>query len=497
MQNLSSPNPLSRSEIRVRFAPSPTGDLHVGGVRTALFNWLFARHQGGRFLLRIEDTDAVRSTPEAIQVILVGLQWLGLDWDEEPIYQSRGLTRHREAALSLLENGAAYRCFCTPEEIAAAREESTQKGEYYRYDRYCLKLSPERSKELAEAGQPFAVRLMVPEEPIVFTDGVHGQISVSGQEIDDFILLRSDGTPTYMLAVVADDIDMGITHIIRGDDHISNTPKQILIYRALNQPAPQFAHVPLILGPDKKRLSKRHGATSINAYRDAGYLPDTLVSYLGLLGWSPGDDRNDITLEELIAKFDIPGINPHSAVFDETKLRWLNGLHINRTPFHHVASQLQNSAEQALQRGDLTELPDPAQMRAAWEVFRTRLQDVRDLFGGALYAFRDPDTYDPKMVRKHFLVEGAAERLNVMAEDFSSVEPFDISTLETAVHRRAEEWGLPTGKIVHPLRLAVSGVSAGPGLYELLAALGRETVTRRLRRAAELIAMGFWNDLQE
>ncbi len=475
----------NNGEVRVRFAPSPTGDLHVGGVRTALFNYLYARHTGGKFLLRIEDTDRKRSTPEAVKVILDGLAWLGLEPDEEPVFQSARIDRHIKAANKLLEDGHAYRCFCTQDEIAERREHADSK--IYMYDRHCLNLTQEEIDRKLVTGQEFAVRLRIPQGNIVFNDRVHGEISVSGSEIDDFILLRRNGTPTYMLAVVVDDLDMSITHIIRGDDHLSNTPKQILIYRALGEQIPEFAHVPLILGPARKRLSKRHGATSITEYRDSGYMQETMINFLGLLGWSPGDDRDIISRQELIDLFDIKGIQSKSAVFDESRARWLNGQYLGRSEFDDVTAELDKFASEAVELGTLLEMPDKQQIKAAWNLLRNRVHFLKDLFDEYRYMFRDPDIFDPKGVRKHFLHVSVAERLTTLSDDFASLETLTGDTAEQVIRARAEEWELSAGKLIHPVRLACSGATGGAGLFETLEVLGKDSVVRRLKRAIEFI----------
>ena len=302
--------------VRVRFAPSPTGYLHVGGARTALFNWLFARSCGGTFILRIEDTDRSRSLPEHTQAILDGLEWLGIDVDEGPYFQAEGVERHRTLALGLLESGAAYRCFCTPAELAARREAASRTGAGYGYDGRCGRLPAEQAEERHRAGEPSAVRFRAPDAEIAWQDRIHGELRFPGSSIDDFIILRSDGTPVYNLAVVSDDLHAQITHVIRGDDHISNTPKQILIYEAAGEKTPVFGHVPLILGPDGGLLSKRHGAMSVLAYRDDGYLAGGIVNFLALLGWSPGDDRELLTRQELIRDFSLDRVVKKSAVFD-------------------------------------------------------------------------------------------------------------------------------------------------------------------------------------
>jgi len=325
--------------IRVRFAPSPTGYLHIGGARTALFNWLLARRHGGSFVLRIEDTDVGRSSPEMVDGILDGLRWLGLDWDEGPLvggafapyFQSERLDRYRAVAEDLVANGRAYYCYCTPEELKARREEVERQGGAWRYDRACCELSAETIASFERERRARAIRVRVPPDAMHFDDLVHGRIEFDGANIDDFVILRSDGQPTYHLSVVCDDVEMKITHVVRGDDHISNTPKHLLIYRALGAPVPSFAHVPLILGPDRKRLSKRHGATSVMEYAQQGYLPEAAVNFLALLGWSPGSgDQELFTRGELTQLFDISGISGGNAVFNPEKLDWFNQQHIFR-----------------------------------------------------------------------------------------------------------------------------------------------------------------------
>jgi glutamyl-tRNA synthetase len=476
-----------QGNVRVRFAPSPTGDLHVGGVRTALFNYLYARRFDGKYLLRIEDTDTKRSTPEAIKVILDGLDWLGLSPDEEPVYQSKRISRHIEAANNLLENGSAYRCFCTPEEIAERREASPAENKIYMYDRHCLNITDQEIEEKLSNNEQFAVRLKIPDGEVTFIDGVHGEIKVSCREIDDLVLLRRNGTPTYMLAVVVDDADMRISHIIRGDDHISNTPKQILLYKALGFPQPEFAHLPLILGPDKKRLSKRHGAVSVTSYRDSAYLVETMINYLGLLGWSPGDDRDIISRQELIDLFNISGIQSKSAVFDEKKLRWLNGQYIGKSLFADHAEQLKLYAKSALENGVLDNIPDDNQIEDAWKLLHNRIYFLKDLYTDGNYLFKDPESYDVKGVKKHFNDDGVDRRLDILINDFNKLNNFNIESIENVIRTRSEDWEVSAGNLIHPLRLACSGLTGGPGLFEMLETLGKDTVVRRLERAVEWI----------
>ena len=358
---------MTPSPIRVRFAPSPTGYLHVGGARTALFNWLFARKTGGRFLLRIEDTDRERSTDAHTRVILDGLTWLGITWDEGPFFQGAYSARHRADAERLLAEGMAYRCFCTREELDARRAEAEAAGTGFRYDRRCYRLAGEDIRGRLDAGSPFTIRFLVPDEEVAWDDAVHGRISVRTQELDDFVILRSDRTAIYNLAVVSDDIEMGITHVIRGDDHVSNTPKQILLYRALGRPTPVFAHVPMILGTDGRKLSKRHGATAVGDYQDQGIFPAAMRNFLALLGWSPGGDREIIPEQEMIELFSLESIQSKPAVFDPAKLEWMNGQYLSAT----AATELVPAVERELGRlgvdprgRDLVPLIDAAKARS-------------------------------------------------------------------------------------------------------------------------------------
>ncbi|MGH9425508.1 MAG: glutamate--tRNA ligase, partial [Terriglobia bacterium] len=335
-------------QIRVRFAPSPTGYLHVGGARTALFNWLFAQHHQGKLILRIEDTDVERSSSEMVEGILQGMRWLGLNWDEGPFFQSKRLEQYRSVASKLLESGKAYPCFCSVESLTAKREAAAQAKLSWKYDGTCRDLTAAEIQERESQGQTRVLRFKVPSEgKIEFADQVFGRIAYDFATIEDFVLLRSDGMPTYHLGVVVDDIDMQISHIIRGVDHISNTPKQILLYQALGAQVPEFAHVPLILGPDKSRLSKRHGATSVTAYRDQGFLPEAFRNFLALLGWSPGDDSEKMSTAELIQRFSLDGINKSDAVFNLDKLAWLNSQYLSSTPAQGLFSLVRTEVKNA------------------------------------------------------------------------------------------------------------------------------------------------------
>src|SRR5262245_33124798 len=374
--------------VRVRFAPSPTGFLHVGGARTAIYNDLLRQSAGGAFVLRIEDTDKERSDEAMTHQIQSALAWIGVVWDEGPFLQSEHLPRHHERAEELLASGKAYRCFCTPEELDAQREEAQKRGVAFRYPRTCLRLSPEEIEQRLAAGQPFAVRFRMPDEPVTFTDIVRGDMSFPPEALDDFILLRSDGNPTYHMSVVVDDIDMGITHVLRGEDHLSNTPKHIPLFRALGGAVPTFGHLPLILGPDKKRLSKRYGATSVEEFRKEGILPQALYNFLALLGWNPGDDREIMTREEMIAAFTVERLNASPAVFDREKLWWMNAQYMSRLSVQDLWPHLEPFIDQAGLKDAGGE-----RLTAALGLYRTRTQTLKELAGAVGYFFQEELTY--------------------------------------------------------------------------------------------------------
>lgn len=480
---------MKEEQIRVRFAPSPTGYLHVGGARTALFNWLFARRHGGVFILRIEDTDRERSSEEMTRAILEGMEWLGLTWDEGPYHQADGFERHRRDALRLLETGHAYRCFCTPEELAEKRARAEGAKEAYRYDRTCLlRVSPEEAERRAAAGQPFTVRFKVPEGVTAWDDAVHGRLEFNNADIEDFIILRSDGTPVYNMAVVSDDAEMRITHVIRGDDHISNTPKQIMLYRALGYREPIFAHVPMILGPDGKRLSKRHGATAIGEYRSQGILPWAMVNFLALLGWSPDDDREVMSVEELIERFSLEGINKKSAIFDVRKLEWLNGQHLSLAP----AERLEPIISEELVRNGIASA-DVLRERREWylgliDLLKVRARGVGDIVRQAVPYFVERIEYDAEAVQKYWKdpVEVRAH-LAALRDRFATVDSWDESTLEAALRGLADELGVAAGKLIHPLRVSVTGMAVSPGIFEVLVAMGPELTLRRLDAALDAL----------
>ncbi len=464
------------SEVRVRFAPSPTGFLHVGGARTAIFNWLYARRHGGVFVLRIEDTDLERSSEEMVQAILDGMGWLGLSADEGPFFQSRARERHVADARRLLDQGRAYRCFCSPEELKRQREHT--------YPRTCRAIPAEESSRRAGSGERFALRFAVPDGRVEWDDLVYGTRGVEGSAIEDFVVLRSDGTPTYMLSVVSDDAEMRITHVARGDDHLSNTPKQILLYRALGHEPPAFAHLPLILGEDRKRLSKRHGAVSVLAYRERGYLPEAMLNFLALLGWSPGDDRQRMTREELIEAFDFSGVGKSAAIFDLTKLDWLNGQYIADLPQERLLPMV---AERLRSAGLWHEAMD-GEGRDAFvrtvELLRPRCRVLDDFVeqGRPLFDRSDELEYEAKASRKHLRGESTRDLLRELRERLRQIETWQADPLERQLRELAETRQVSAGKLIHPARLAVTGRGASPGLFEVLELLGRERTLSRLDR---------------
>ena len=481
---------------RVRFAPSPTGYLHVGGARTALFNWLYARRHGGVFILRIEDTDTERSSWEMVGGILEGMKWLGLDWDEgpevggphEPYFQSERLARYRTMAGRLVTEGHAYYCYCSPDRLREAREKAEARGEAWKYDRACLALAPEQIAEFETTGAPRAIRFKVPEGHTHFDDAVHGPIEFEHSNIEDFVILRSDTYPTYHLSVVVDDVDMRITHVIRGDDHISNTPKHVLLFGAFGSPIPRFAHVPLILGSDKKRLSKRHGATSVTEYKRLGYLPDAMVNFLALLGWSPGDDRELLSREELIGAFSLEGISGGNAVFNTEKLDWMNGQYIARLPVHELAGHV----EPLLSDAGLWPSNPTAEHRAflarLLELLRPRAKRLTDFVEQARPFFVDTVEYEPEAIEKHLSTAGLEDHVAALATTLRTVSPFDESHVEAAVRGTASERGLKAGNLIHATRVAVTGRTTSPGLFEVLVLLGRDRTVDRLSRLRSFLA---------
>jgi glutamyl-tRNA synthetase len=480
---------------RVRFAPSPTGYLHVGGARTALFNWLYARRHGGTFVLRIEDTDLERSSWNMVEGILEGLRWLGLHWDEGPevggphgpYFQSQRLDRYREMAERLVAAVQAYYCYCSPEVLREKREAAQAQGGEWRYDRTCCNLPSHRIAALEATGTARAIRFRVPEGRTRVDDLVHGPIEFDHAHLEDFVILRSDFHPTYHLSVVADDLDMRITDVVRGDDHISNTPKQILLYDAFGERPPRFAHVPLILGPDRKRLSKRHGATSVTEYRRLGYLPEAMVNFLALLGWSPGNDRELFTRDELIGTFTLEGISGGNAVFNPEKLDWFNSQHIQRLPAGEIVSRLEPEMRAAGLWRDEYAGPRRAWVEHAIDLLKPRAGQLADFLAHGRPFFSEDLEYDPQAVEKHLAAPELAELLPAVRDAFARVEPFEPSVLEAALRGEAAARGVKAAILIHATRVAVTGRAVSPGLFDVLALLGRDRTLERLAAASRLV----------
>ncbi len=472
---------MSTTAPRLRFAPSPTGFLHVGGARTALFNWLYARHHDGRFLLRIEDTDRARSTDESTRAIFDGLRWLGLDWDEEVVHQGANLERHRRDALALLERGAAYRCFCTQAELAELRAAAEARNEAFRYDRRCDRLAPDDVERRVAAGEPWVLRFRVPDGTTEWDDLVHERIAFPNKDIEDLVILRSDGTPIYNLAVVSDDIAMRITLVMRGDDHISNTPKQILLYRALGAPLPQFAHIPMIHGTDNRKLSKRHGATAVGDYQHQGILPGAMCNFLALLGWSPGGDREVMSLPEMVELFSVDGLQKKAAIFDPQKLEWMNGQHLSLMP----ADALEPLVTPKLITAGLSTQEHLADRRSWYlaliDLLKVRARRVDDIVTQAVPWFVERIEYDPDAVAKHWKDPGATSALLVAArERLAALDEWSAEGMESALRSLAETLGVGPGKVMQPLRVALTGSAVSPGIFEVLALMGRERSLQRI-----------------
>ncbi|MBI5230707.1 MAG: glutamate--tRNA ligase [Coriobacteriales bacterium] len=478
--------------VRVRFAPSPTGHLHIGGARTAVYNWAFARRYGGQFILRIDDTDPERSTQENTEAIMRAMRWLGLDWDEGPeaggssgpYLQSERGPLYRDGLLRMIEAGAAYPCFCSTEELEAQREAARAEGGYATYDRACRQLAKDEVKARLDAGEAHVWRLAVPEGrgDIMFTDAVRGPVSFPAEAMDDYIIVRSDGTPTYNFVTVLDDAGMGITHVIRGDDHLANTPRQILVYEALGEPVPTFAHMSMIWGSDGKRLSKRHGATSVEAYRDMGYLPDALINYIALLGWSIDDKTTLFDRATLVEKFALDRISKNPAIFDPDKLEWMNGVYIRDMPPQAFVHQMVPWLDAA----GLASADDIAD-RNDWFLALTplvteRVKRMDEIAPMVRFLFEDieiDDTAREKVLAK----EGAGEALRAAADALRAVEDWNPAAIEAAIRDIPPALDLKPKLVFQAVRVAITGSAVSPPLFESVALLGRERSVERVEAA--------------
>ena len=496
----------AESHIRVRFAPSPTGYLHIGGARTALYNWLYARKMGGVFVLRIEDTDAARSTEEAYEAIIDALEWLGLDWDEGPLkdgpygpyVQSARQVLYHTDAKTLVDSGQAYRCFCTPEELEEMRSDAPDKHEAARYDRRCSRLPADEVESRLARNMPHVIRFRIPEGETKFGDIIRGLIAFNNAELDDFVIIKTGGKPTYNFAAVVDDARMKISHVIRGDDHLSNTPKQVLIYKALGYPLPKFAHLPMILGNDRTRLSKRHGAASVQEFRRLAYLSDSLINYLALLGWAYDDKTEFFTRDDLIKKFSLKKVSKNPAAFDSAKLDHIDGEHFKR---------LDSMKRVALVRDKLTEagvLPadfQPVEWGAGEreEVSRlafilkemgNRVKNIKDVPDKLAYFYKDDFPVDSDAVAKHLSSHENLAYLDTLADRLGALDPFDRTTIEETTRSLAEELGLKAGDLIHPCRAALTGQGVSPDIFSVIHLLGRSKSVERLRAAGGMKGAG-------
>ena len=485
------------SDVRVRFAPSPTGYLHIGGARTALFNWLFAHKMGGKLILRIEDTDTERLKEDSVSQILTSLKWLGINWDEGPevggdcgpYYQSERLDIYKKYADKLLEEGKAYYCFCSAADLEAQREKQRAAKQPFRYARTCRDLSAEEVQARIAAGEPYSVRVKIPVEgTITVHDLIHGDVTFNMDQFDDFVIVKSNGMPTYNFAVVVDDHLMGMTHVLRAEEHLSNTPKQLLIYEALGWEPPKFGHMPMILAPDRSKLSKRHGATSVEEFRSQGYLAEAIVNYLTLLGWGPGDERELFTLQETVELFELEQMSKKAAIYDTKKLTWMNGQYLSELPLEKI---LPEAKPFFIKDGLVTEewfndAANEAYFEKLVDVVRVRVKTLQEVADASAYFFKELEGYDEKGVSKHFKPENIAILEQCIAA-IKADDVYDLASTEAAYNKIAADNGLALGKVIHPTRLALTGRTVSPGMFDVMVLLGKEKTLERLEKAVEFI----------
>jgi len=484
-------------DLRVRFAPSPTGYLHIGGARTALFNYLYTKRNGGKFVLRIEDTDVERTIEDSAEKMMESFKWLGLNWDEGPIVggpaspyqQSQRQDLYSKYAQTLMDKGLAYRCYCTPEELEAEREQARLAKKAPRYSGRCRNLTQEQTREFENEGRKYAIRFVTPDQGnTVVNDLIHGEVSFQNEEIADFIIMKSDGLPTYNFACVIDDWLMGITHVLRADEHLSNTPRQMMIYRALPAPMPKFAHVPMILAPDRSKLSKRHGAQTVEEFRDKGYLPEAIVNYIALLGWTPPDATREImSLEDMVEVFELSRVSSTAAVYDVQKLTWMNGQYIRQLEPEELVQKLIPFIESAglATREELA--PRKDWLIQAVITMQERARTLEDLAESMEFYFRPPGSYDEKGVKKHFAKPNVAGLLQKCTEVLSRMPDWSLEACEHAYTSLAQSEGIGRGKLIHPTRLALSGKTFGPGLFDIMYVLGRDETISRIGAAIQFI----------
>lgn len=481
---------IKNKNIRVRFAPSPTGYLHIGGARTALFNWLYARHYQGTFVLRIEDTDRVRSTEEAVQAILDGMKWLGLDWDEGPekggeygpYFQTERLSSYKYFVDQLLDSGNAYYCYCSPEELKNRRQDELAKGKVVIYDRRCLNLTLAEKRQFDKEGRKPSIRLKMPDKKIIVQDLIKGRMEFDSKLLSDFVIIKSDGIPTYNFAAAVDDILMKISLVMRGDDHISNTPKQIVIYQALGAPVPEFAHIPMIMGPDNTRLSKRHGATSVTEYQRLGFLPEAVVNYIAHLGWSSGTNQEIFTLQELIKYFTLDKISGHSAIFDMEKLNWFNGEYLKEMSDEKYVEKLLPFLRDANYVDSILNKEQENWLKTVVSLMKTRVKNFRQFLEYGDYFFTEDFIIDKnaELVLKQDGIRNILEHLVI---GLNKIDHWDQENIESKVREVAAQINVKGKQIIHPARAALSGKTVGPGLFALMEVLGKEKNIARLERA--------------
>jgi len=469
---------MKKSSVRVRFAPSPTGELHLGGARTALFNWLFAKNQNGLFYLRIEDTDATRSKDEYTSQILDSLSWLGLKWDKPLVYQSGRSKQYKTYLNHLIESGVVYRCFCSINDLESSKNEG-----HYKYSGKCRDISTQTIKEKLNQGISFTYRIRIPDGSTNYNDLVYGKIKISNDQLDDFIIFRSDGSPTYNFTAVIDDHAMSITHVIRGEDHLSNTPKQIILYKALGFEIPIFAHLPMILGSDKKRLSKRHGAPGIQFFREDGYLPLSLVNYLALLGWNSGNEDEVFTLESLIKKFDLKKIQKKGAIWDQKKLNWLSGQHIINLNTDFILDSIRNIEPEWGKGHEISFLI------TIIEILKIRSKSLKDIMNQSELYFNGPNDYDPIGLSKCWKKESVNSTVEKILKSLNSLSEWRKDELERVIHSISEINQLSMGKITMPLRIALLGSLSGPSVVDLLHILGRKDSINRIHKALDTLPL--------
>lgn len=483
-------------EVRVRFAPSPTGYLHIGGARTALFNYFFAKRYGGKLILRIEDTDRERLKEDSVSQIISSLRWLGIEWDEGPeiggkygpYFQSERLDLYRKEAQRLVEEGKAYYCFCTEEDINKEREEQKASKAPYRYSGKCSTLSKEEVEENIKMGKPYVIRIRIPREGnTIVSDLIRGTVSFDNSQLDDYIILKSNNMPTYNFACVIDDHFMKISHVIRAEEHLSNTPKQVLMYRALGYEIPKFAHISMILAPDRSKLSKRHGATSVEEFKEQGYLKEALVNYLTLLGWAPGGDEEIFSVEDTIRRFSLDNVSKTAAIYDINKLSWVNGYYLRSLDLDYITREaIPFFIKKGLVDKDEAEKKYDYIKRVVSAV-REKVKLLSEVADASEYFFKDIEEYDPKGVEKRFKKDNVVELLTKGKFALEKASDFSVEAVEKAYRDLIDELGIKGGDIIHPTRLALSGRTVGPGLFDIISILGKEECLRRMDKAIEFI----------